>query len=65
MAVRERIRGKLGDDMVEAAMLAFMPDMWAGNAGQIGLNQPRSCWRGDMRRALEAAFEALLKEPTA
>jgi len=63
----ERIRGKLGDAMVEAALTALAPTSW-GPAhswyGNYGLKQPASDWRIDMRRALEAAFNVLLEEPT-
>ena len=59
----ERIRGETGTRMVEAGLTALLGGMWTGGAGQIGLNQPRSDWRSDMRAALEAAFEELLKDP--
>lgn len=66
----ERILGELGDRMVEAGLKAmFRPSSsgvfggWTGGATDIGTTQPRSYWRSDMRAALEAAFEELLKEP--
>jgi hypothetical protein len=59
----ERIRGETGDRMVEAALRSMLR-AWAGTATDIGLTQPRSYWRHNMRAALEAAFAELLKDPT-
>lgn len=59
---RSRIRGRLGERMVDAALKGLHPDFtWGG--GNYGINWPGDDWRWNMRRALEAAFDELLKEP--
>ena len=58
-----RIRGEVGNRMIDAALTAALGSMWTGTATDIGKTQPRSYWRRDMRAALEAAFDELLKDP--
>lgn len=65
----ERITGALGKRMTEAALTALMPPSdsgvfggWAGGATDLGVQWPRDSWRHAMRRALEAAFNELLKD---
>lgn len=60
---RERIRGEVGDRMIDVGLTALLDDLWTGNAGSIGLTQPRRDWRAGMKAALEVAFDELLKEP--
>lgn len=67
----ERLRGPLGDRMIQSALLELLPgspkgpfDGWGGTATDIGLTTYRSDWRRRMRAALEAAFEELLKDPS-
>lgn len=57
---RDRIRGALGERMVKAALRALEPN-FAWTSDNYGINQPLSHWKDDMRDALEAAFEELLK----
>lgn len=58
----DRIRGSLGERMIDAALKGLEPDFgWTG--GNYGIKQPASNWRSGMRRALEAAFEELLRDP--
>ena len=43
--------------MVDAALVAMFGATWEDRySGVIGLKQPRSLWREDMRRALSAAI---------
>lgn len=63
MRRQQRIRGDLGDAMIEAALTNMLDDLWTGDAGSIGLTTYRSDWWRRMRSALEAAFEKLLDEP--
>ena len=58
-----RINGRLGDAMIDAALHGLLTTMWEGRAGVLGLECDRSQWRRRMRHALENAFEELLKEP--
>lgn len=58
-----RIRGKVGADMIEAA-LAEIHDDWTDHSWDtFGLKMGRGSWRGKMRSALEAAFDKLLEPP--
>ena len=58
----QRIKGALGERMIDAALKGLVPE-WDWNSGNYKLGQHASDWRRGMRRGLEAAFDELLKEP--
>lgn len=63
MSTRQRVTGKLGDRMVNAALDALERPGFFHHSGNYGIKQPLDMWRSAMRRSLEAAFDELLKEP--